>query len=133
MELHQVIYSSRPFGYDDAMLAGILMDARRCNARDDVTGALICRRDVYLQLLEGPKQRVLRSLDRIAKDDRHTDLVLHVNGRVFQRMFAKWDMLHDPAFSWLTPGQPPRPGDLERIRNTNLRAVFERLARKQAA
>lgn len=133
MELHQIIYSSRPFGYDEAMLAGILVDARHCNARDDITGALICRQDVYLQLLEGPKHRVRATLDRIAKDDRHTDLVLHVNGRVFQRMFASWDMLHDPAFSWLTPGQAPRPGDLERIRNANLRAVFARLAQEQAA
>ncbi|MEO1239865.1 MAG: BLUF domain-containing protein [Pseudomonadota bacterium] len=133
MDLHQIIYSSRPFGYDEAMLAGILLDARRCNARDDVTGALICREDVYLQLLEGPKDTVLATLDRIAKDDRHADIVLHMSGRIFQRMFAQWEMLHDPAFSWLTPGQAPQAGDLDRIRNTNVRAIFEKLARAQAA
>ncbi|MEL7106290.1 MAG: BLUF domain-containing protein [Pseudomonadota bacterium] len=133
MDLHQIIYSSRPFGYDEAMLAGILLDARRCNARDGVTGALICRNDIYLQLLEGPKDVVSATLDRIAKDDRHTDVVLHINGQIFQRLFGDWDMLHDPAFSWLTPGQTPGPGDIERIRNTNLRAVFEKLARAQAA
>lgn len=115
------------------MLAGILLDARRCNARDGITGALVCRQDVYLQLLEGPKDAVEATFNRITQDDRHTDIVLHVNGQIFQRMFGAWDMLHDPAFSWLTPGQPPRPGDIDRIRNSNLRAVFERLVRAQAA
>ena len=54
----QLIYASQPFGFDAAMLNGILSDARRCNVRDEVTGALICRADVYLQLLEGPEPAV---------------------------------------------------------------------------
>ena len=52
-DLIQIIYMSQPFGYDEAMLAGILLDARRCNKRDGITGALVCRHDIYLQLLEG--------------------------------------------------------------------------------
>ncbi|MEO1331606.1 MAG: BLUF domain-containing protein, partial [Pseudomonadota bacterium] len=51
-DLTQLVYSSQPFGYDDIMLNGILNDARRCNLRDDITGALVCRHDIYLQLLE---------------------------------------------------------------------------------
>ena len=39
----QLIYSSRPFGYDDLALTGILSTARRNNLRDGITGALICR------------------------------------------------------------------------------------------
>ena len=39
MDLVQVIYCSRPFGFDNAVLNGILSDARRCNERDAVTGA----------------------------------------------------------------------------------------------
>ena len=46
MPMLQLIYASRPFGFDTAMLAGILMDARRCNARDDITGMLVCRADL---------------------------------------------------------------------------------------
>jgi len=45
-DLIQIIYSSQPFGFDEAMLSGILLDARRCNTRDGITGALVCRRDI---------------------------------------------------------------------------------------
>ena len=52
--MKQLIYSSQPFGFDEAMLAGILSGARYNNVRDGITGALICRQDIYLQLIEGP-------------------------------------------------------------------------------
>ena len=74
MGLLRIIYTSQPFGFDEATLAGILMDARRCNTRDDVTGALICRRDVFVQLLEGPEQKVRDTFERIGRDDRHVDV-----------------------------------------------------------
>ncbi len=133
LDLFRIIYSSRPFGYDDAMLAGILLDARRCNNRDEVTGALICRRDVYLQFLEGPDKMVKAALDRIIADDRHTDVVVHLSKRAPRRLFGNWAMLHDPALSWLLPGKAQAPGDIERIRDTNVLAVFEALARETAA
>ncbi len=56
--LLQLTYASRPLGYDSAMLTGILFDARRCNARDGITGALICRDDLFLQLPERPEAAV---------------------------------------------------------------------------
>jgi hypothetical protein len=36
----QLIYASRPFGYDELTLVGILASARRNNERDGITGAL---------------------------------------------------------------------------------------------
>ena len=133
LDLFKVIYSSRPFGYDEATLAGILLDARRCNKRDDVTGALICRSDAYLQFLEGPKEAVIATLDRIVADDRHTDLEIHVSERIPFRLFGDWAMLHDPALSWLLPGKAQGPGDLDRIRASDVQSVFEALAREKAA
>jgi hypothetical protein len=110
------------------MLAGILMDARRCNARDGVTGALICRRDVFLQLLEGPEAQVRATFERIGRDDRHLDVILHVSEPVTERMFAEWAMHHDPARSWL-PNGPDGAGDgLEQVRAADVRAIFTRLA-----
>ena len=49
------------------MLAGIPMDARRCNVRDGVTGALICRDDLFLQMLEGPEAAVEATHARIRR------------------------------------------------------------------
>jgi hypothetical protein len=126
--LLRIVYSSQPFGYDEATLAGILLDARRCNARDEVTGALICRRDVFLQLLEGPEPNVRATYDRIGRDDRHLDVVLHLSDPVTERMFAGWAMHHDPARSWL-PTDAEAPGDgLDRVRAADVLAIFDALA-----
>jgi hypothetical protein len=100
LSLLQIIYSSQPFGFDEATLAGILLDARRCNSRDDITGALICRRDVFLQLLEGPEQRSATP-SRGSAGTIGLDIVLHVDEPVSDRLFGSWAMLHDPDPSWL--------------------------------
>lgn len=122
-DLIQLIYSSRPFGYDEATLSGILLDARQANQRDAITGALICRRDIYLQLLEGPTKAVKAAYDRIRRDDRHLEIHLYLSEPVAGRLFADWAMLHDPAQSliWspeeLTDNKRASllPGDLRRI------------------
>lgn len=101
MPLIQIIYASQPFGFDDAMLAGILLDARRCNTRDGITGALIVRGDLYLQLLEGPEAKVEASFDRIRRDDRHANAQQLLRHPITHRMFPDWAMLDDPAQSWV--------------------------------
>ena len=131
MGLLQVIYSSQPFGYDDAILGTVLMDARRCNKRDGITGALICRADIYLQLLEGPEERVRATLDRIRRDDRHVNVTLHVSEPVSERLFGAWDMLHDPARSWIWSQKEIAEGAVERATPNDIRAVFARLAERK--
>src|SRR6056297_2146867 len=87
MPLVQLVYASRPFGFDQATLSNLLLDSRRANARDDITGALIARHDLYLQLLEGPEQKVEDVYERILNDDRHVDVVKLVDRRVETRLF----------------------------------------------
>ena len=41
MDVFRAIYTSRPFGFDQAMLSGILIDARHANIRDGITGELL--------------------------------------------------------------------------------------------
>ena len=41
MTIHQPIYMSEPFGFDDGILNGILSISRRNNARNGITGALV--------------------------------------------------------------------------------------------
>ena len=76
MSLMQLIYASTPFGFDNPTLNQVLSVARRNNARDDITGALICRADLYLQMLEGPRAAVTATFQKIMADDRHLDVVL---------------------------------------------------------
>ena len=129
-DLIQIIYSSQPFGYDDAMLNGILLDARRCNTRDGVTGALVCRHDIYLQLLEGPRVEVEAAFERIRQDDRHLDVQLRVSETVYDRMFGDWAMLHDPAKSWIWSPVEIADDILGRTTAADFRRVFEILIAK---
>nr|WP_255670829.1 BLUF domain-containing protein [Cognatishimia sp. F0-27] len=130
--MHQLIYWSQPFGYDDAILAGILLDARRMNARADVSGALVCRQDVYLQLLEGPADTVLETYARIRRDDRHTNPTILTSRAVSARLFGDWSMLHDPATSWMWSPEEIADGALERASATEAIAAFEALGAKVA-
>ena len=100
MPLMQLVYASTPFGFDYATLNRILSVARRNNARNDITGALICRADLYLQMLEGPREAVTAQFHKILGDDRHLDVVLIGCGDVETRMFPDWHMRDDPAQSW---------------------------------
>lgn len=128
MSLTQLIYASRPFGFDQAMLNGILLDARRCNERDDITGALIARGDLYLQLLEGPKEKVLTAYDRIIDDDRHVEVRPLVQRQVEGRMFPGWAMRDDPAESWVWSIDAVLGGAVERATEGEVIGFFERLA-----
>lgn len=52
-------------------------------------------------MLEGPREKVSDTFDRIRQDDRHVEVTLRYFGESPSRMFPKWAMLHDPARSWL--------------------------------
>lgn len=125
--MKQLIYRSEPFGFDKAMLAGILVQARRNNARDDITGALICRQDLYLQLIEGPGAAIDTLYARIAADDRHLDVRLLLIDEVDERMFPAWAMLDDEAPSLFWSPEEVAAGALEAAGPATLRAAFGRL------
>jgi Sensors of blue-light using FAD len=127
MSLTQLIYASQPFGFDDAMLGGILVQARRNNPRDDITGCLICRHDLYLQLLEGPALAIDALYARIKTDDRHLDVTELSRSIVTSRIFADWAMRDDPAQSWLWPAEAVANGALRQASPDALRAVFARV------
>lgn len=124
----QLIYRSQPFGFDEAILAGILVSARRNNARDGITGALVCRHDIYLQLLEGEAALVEAAYARILLDDRHQDAVRLWSASGGERLFPAWAMRDDPARSWLWSPAEVAAGVIEQAPPTAVRAVFERIA-----
>jgi hypothetical protein len=128
----QLIYASRPFGYDELVLAGILSSARRNNSRDGITGALICREDLFVQLLEGRRDVVTATYARILQDDRHVDVVTLWSGDLEERLFPKWSMRHDPARSWMWTREEVADGAVDRASTAEIRGIFERLAREPA-
>ena len=122
----QLIYMSEPFGFDSAILGGILTAARRNNPRHGITGALICRHDIYLQLIEGDVAPIDTLYARIAEDDRHLAVTLLSRADVRDRMFPDWAMLHDPARSWLWTAEEVGNGAVGAATPAALRHVFAR-------
>jgi hypothetical protein len=127
--LSQLIYASQPFGYDSVILSSILNEARTCNIRDGITGALVCRHDIYLQLLEGPPEQVTAAYVRICRDDRHVGISKLVSRQVTSRMFGNWAMLHDPAKSLIWTQDQIADGILDRLPPAEIVAMFESVSR----
>lgn len=133
MKPTQLIYASRPFGFDDLALAGILAVARANNKRDGITGALICREDLYLQLLEGRADMVLNAFARIQRDERHTEVNKLWTGEVETKLFPDWAMRHDPAVSWIWSPQAVSQGAVLEASIADVRGIFVRLAAQPAS
>jgi hypothetical protein len=124
----QLIYMSEPFGYDIAILSAILATAHRNNARQGITGALICRHDIYLQLIEGDGEAIDALFARILEDDRHLAVTLLNRTMVPDRVFPDWAMMHDPARSWLWSSEEVGRGAVREATPRALQQVFARAA-----
>lgn len=129
-DLIQLIYASQPFGYDRATLGSILIDAQKYNERDDITGALVCRHDIYLQLLEGQSEHVMATFARICRDDRHAGVKKLVSRQITNRMFGDWAILHDPAKSLIWTRDQIADDILDQIPPTDIIKMFERVSKK---
>ena len=127
--LSQLIYTSRPFGFDEAALDDILTSARSLNTQTGDTGALICRADRYLQLLEGPRDAVNETYARILRDDRHVEVILLHAGDTAERLFPDWSMRDDPPRSWMWTQAEVREGAMDEATAAAAMAVFRRLSR----
>lgn len=125
----QLIYSSRPFGFDGPTLIHILAVSRRNNERDGVTGALFCRDDLFLQLLEGPAGKVKAAFARIARDDRHVEVEKRWQDEHDQRLFPGWAMYHDPASFPLWSREEVLAGAMDQAAPDEWLAIFQRSAR----
>lgn len=132
MTLSRLIYSSRPFGFDQTMLNGILLTARTNNERDGITGALICRADVFVQYLEGPQAELAACYGRIRRDDRHLEVHQHLHEPITARLFGDWAMLDDPVDSLIWDREAVRDGAVERASGEEILTMFGRL-RSEAA
>ena len=128
MKLLQLVYCSQPFGYSLEILSAILVASRANNRKNDITGALICRSDIFLQLLEGPEDKILLTYDRILNDDRHLNIELLVQEPCDDRLFPTWSMKDDPAKTWFWTKDEIDAGILTSVSKNDILGVFDRIA-----
>ena len=129
-KIFRLIYKSIPFGYDQNILNGILSDAINYNKKNNITGALVCRDDIYLQLLEGPEQAVNFTYQKILDDDRHLEIELLIKEHCNNRIFPKWSMKDDPAKTWFWNKKEIRSGIFKTLNKGKIIEVFERIAKE---
>ena len=96
MNLHRLVYYSRnhiPAGSDmTAEVESILALSRRNNASAGITGALMFNAGCFAQVLEGDRDVVEATFERIQQDERHGDVSLLAFDPVASRAFGDWSM-----------------------------------------
>ncbi len=88
-----LVYASHatgPISQED--LDEILRVSRENNAQLGITGVLLYSNGNFFQVLEGPKDNVLKLFGRIRKDPRHTGVVTYSCRTIEKRNFPKWTM-----------------------------------------
>ncbi|MFN2476823.1 MAG: BLUF domain-containing protein [Chthoniobacterales bacterium] len=93
MKPYSLIYVSianQPFREDE--LFELLRVSREHNSRDRITGILLYKNRTFMQLLEGPEEAVCNTYSRIARDPRHRDVTVLLQGEIDGRDFDDWSM-----------------------------------------
>lgn len=83
-----------------SVLGEIMSASTRNNKASDLTGALVFDSQWFLQTLEGERNDVWRTFERIRDDERHSDVVVAEMIEVNERKFGSWSMrlaLRQPA------------------------------------
>ncbi|MEM0930798.1 MAG: BLUF domain-containing protein [Pseudomonadota bacterium] len=88
-----LIYASNRTDPTDQMLVrDIAIDSMQANRGRDVSGILMAVGNYFLQVLEGETETVDALLEKIGKDDRHTDIQVLYRGHLEERVFGQWSM-----------------------------------------
>ncbi len=82
---------------DDEGLLEILKVSRINNSRDAITGMLLYKRGNFIQVLEGPEEKVTETLAKVRRDTRHTGMIVMFKKPIEDRFFGQWSMGFQPA------------------------------------
>lgn len=93
MRLHRLIYlSCATDGLSYPDLRDIMAKSEVNNVRDGITGMLCYGNGMFLQTLEGDRQKVSETYARILKDPRHHNAEIIEFKAVDERSFINWSM-----------------------------------------
>lgn len=78
----------------EAGIQSILEAARRFNEPEGITGMLLYRGGIFLQLLEGDRKKVEELFERIERDPRHNNVIRLFGVERNERLFGDWSMAY---------------------------------------
>lgn len=73
-------------------LRSLLEQSRNRNTRCGITGMLLYREGVFMQVIEGPEQAVRSLYRRIHNDRRHHEIIRLLEEHSSERLFPNWSM-----------------------------------------
>jgi len=92
-DLYYLVYTSHQrFPLKRHDLRQILDQASHFNQLHQVTGMLIYRNGSFIQVLEGPRDRIQQLYSNISADIRHHQIQLVIQDQAERRYFADWSM-----------------------------------------
>ena len=91
--VRRLVYVSRSLiDADSAMLDALVQTSSARNTAVGITGMLWFDGSQFAQVLEGEHDPVSETIERIAKDYRHTDLAIVLDREISRRAFGDWGM-----------------------------------------
>tara|TARA_B110000908_G_C10090013_1_gene373596 strand:- start:50 stop:475 length:426 start_codon:yes stop_codon:yes gene_type:complete len=91
--LVRLLYVSRALDKNaQGAIESILESSRAYNMTNGITGVLCYGGDIFLQAIEGGRHAVNGLYNHIAKDERHTNVVMLHYEEIRERRFGGWTM-----------------------------------------
>lgn len=93
--VYQVSYvSSAAKSVGEADIKDIIAHSRKMNPVRGITGVLLYRGGIFLQLLEGDQAEVSKIYEKIEKDPRHTNVIKLFEEIKNPRIYSDWSMAY---------------------------------------
>lgn len=91
--MYQIVYLSAAVElFSEEELTRILIKSRENNLKAQVSGVLLYYGGSIIQVLEGEKEQVLKTYNRISKDYRHRGIIKMLDRNIEVRAFPDWSM-----------------------------------------
>ena len=104
MFLTRLIYVSTVTDFiNESSLEDILKKARLHNAKNGMTGILCFSNNYFIQCIEGSRESVNETYNKIVTDTRHSNIVIIEYCEIYSREFSSWDMAYVPATKNMGP------------------------------
>ncbi len=91
--LVRLLYASRPATpLSAAILDEILAQSRTNNPEQGITGILCFSDNIFIQVLEGGRDEVCETYNKIVRDNRHREVRILTYDEISERRFGGWTM-----------------------------------------
>ena len=129
-KIKYLIYVSTPLGFNKKNINSILEISNLNNKKNNITGCLIYRSDLYLQYLEGPSKELENTYNGILKDNRHSDIKKLSENNTKRRLFANWAMRGDPLITSMWNNKDVMEGTVKKLKSVEAFKIFETVSRE---